>query len=463
MSILVYILTLIGLLFIIPNSREAFSPSYVFFVSIIYFLLLIYFFITQKDKRNNWMRFDVIFLIGYSIVHIQIPFLASIGSEPPNPSFIWINKNVVNYATWLSVFSINLWMIGNQLSRKRWNFKKIRINKIDNLNINFFKLDLCLGILFVAFLALVGRTFYTGEVQGAGTWGQGSVYIYLIFGNILTLRIIYFIYNLKNRYSIKIIFRSLLNNKVFFLTLTIHTILFLLNGDRGPVMNTGLAILGAYAILIKPIKFRELTLLIISGAFIFTLIGLGRGAKTDGFGEKNIFERGYEQYNKEKDETNISNELASSVRVQYRALDVVPEYHPYLYGSTYLFNLTNLFPFAGSTIINTFNIPTIYTDSSTFFTYMGQGKWSSWGEGSELLGDMYINFGVYGVYILMFIFGYYSNYIYIKANELNITYIIIYIGIFMSAIYINRSYLLFPLKDIVYMLFFNYIFTRVIK
>src|SRR5690606_5031836 len=231
MSILVYILTLIGLLFIIPNSREAFSPSYVFFVSIIYFLLLIYFFITQKDKRNNWMRFDVIFLIGYTIVHFQIPFLASIGIEPADPYFIWINKNVVNYATWMSVVAINLWMLGYTLARNKSN-KQLIHTPSKSIKVNFVKYDMLLGISFISFLVFVGRTFFTGEAQGVGTWGAGAVYIYLIFSKLLFLRIIYFIINLPKRASLLDITKSLFSNKVFALILLTNSILFLLSGDR---------------------------------------------------------------------------------------------------------------------------------------------------------------------------------------------------------------------------------------
>src|SRR5690606_11228128 len=97
-----YIIILVLLLFLFPDRFSLFDEQYNFVISIIYAITLLFYLMQQKTHSSNWLRFDVIFLVGYTIVHFQIPFLASLGIEPERPDFIWINKQVVNFATWMS-------------------------------------------------------------------------------------------------------------------------------------------------------------------------------------------------------------------------------------------------------------------------------------------------------------------------------------------------------------------------
>lgn len=71
-----------------------------------------YFLISNLKIFKSWVRYDLFFLLGFLILHFQIPFLAAIGIEPQRPNFIWINKMVVNYATWLSAISMLMWQLG---------------------------------------------------------------------------------------------------------------------------------------------------------------------------------------------------------------------------------------------------------------------------------------------------------------------------------------------------------------
>ena len=109
---LFYFFSIIILFVLKPEINGDFDYEYNFLLSLYYFIILLTFLLEQRLKDNNWLRFDVVFLIGYTIVHFQIPFLASLGVEPSNPSFIWLDKSVVNYSTWLSLISITLWIFG---------------------------------------------------------------------------------------------------------------------------------------------------------------------------------------------------------------------------------------------------------------------------------------------------------------------------------------------------------------
>lgn len=444
-----------------PDKYQTFNDSYILLLSVLYLFILVFFLYRQSKTNKNWLRLDVIFLIGYTIVHFQIPFLASIGIEPSRPDFIWLNKLVVNYATWMSLFSISLWMFGYEL------IKNVSENdvyfKAPSYKVNNKKIDLILLVSFVFFLSTVGPSLFQGVYDGGMSWGSGANYMFLIFRTILYLRIIYFFSSLSKNFTLKVIFKKALQQKIFLVILTIYTFLFLLSGDRGPILYIALIIVGSYAIYIRPISLTKLVSFVLIGAFMFTLLRFGRGRDASEFEDSNIFKRGYSIYQENKDETNITNELASSVRIQYRALDIFPVSHPYLNGISFLTVGIGVIPFAGSFVVDYFNIPYQYQSSSRFFTYIGQGPNPTSGEGSELLADIYINFGLYGTFIIMFAFGMLSAFAVKKMKYGHSNYTILYIILVYSAISMNRGMLFTPLKDITYLLLFNYIFTRYFK
>ncbi|MVX37325.1 hypothetical protein, partial [Myroides sp. LoEW2-1] len=173
------------------------------------------------------------------------------------------------------------------------------------------------------------------------------------------------------------------------------------------------------------------------GAVTFTILKFGRSRDINQVEQGNIFERGYTNYKNHENDVGFTDELALSVRIQYRALDVVPDKHPYLYGITFVTGTLSAIPFATSTFMNTFNIPEEYVATTTFFTYLGQGKNPTSGEGSEILGDIYVNFGLYLTFVIMILFGYVTSIVYVNALQMKFNYIIILILLTGVSIYWN--------------------------
>ncbi len=462
MGTIVYFIVLILLVLVVPDRFEVFNSNYNLALSLIYFCLLIFHFYQNMKVSKNWLRFDVVFLIGFTIVHIQIPYFASIGIEPSHPQFVWINKNLVNFATWMSVVAITCWLLGySYFVNKGRNLQKY-IKPSTSLHINYFKYDIILLSSFLVFLGLAGTSLLSGVYDGGNSYNSGANYVYLILVSLLFLRIIYFFKDFTQGSSIKYIIHRAFSYKIFSLVLILFVLLFLFAGDRGPVMQVALIIGGLYGLIVKPISLKTLIVFTVAGAFVFTLISLGRGGDASQFEEGNIFERGYSSY-QTQEEGNTTEELATSVRLQYIALDVVPDKHPYLYGVTFFTVGVGVIPFMGSAVLNIFSIPDMYKSSSSFFTILTKGPNSGSGTGSEILADIYINFGLVLTFVIMLIFGIFSAHVFNKATSRNFVYLLIFIILIYSALSMNRGMLFTPLKDIVYILFFNYLFTRIIK
>lgn len=461
MGTIVYLIAFIVLLIITPSRFEPFNADFNFGLSMMYFILVTFHLYQQTKFTKNWLRFDVLFIIGYTIVHIQIPYFASIGIEPSDPNFVWINKNVVNFATWMSVMAMLVWIWGYKITIKK-NILSPQITAKTFYNINYFKYDLLLLISFILFISLVGSAVLGGAYNGVSAWGEGANYAYLILTSLLYLRIIYFFKEIPKKSTIKYIVNKVLSQKMFATILIIYVMLFLFSGDRGPVLAVALIVAGLYALYIKPIPLTRLVLFVVAGAFIFSIISLGRGGEAQQLADSNIFERGYANY-QTQESGNTTEELATSVRLLYVALDVVPNKHSYLYGISFFTVGVGVVPFLSSTVIDIFKIPKMYKSSSSFFTILTKGPNPTSGAGSELLADIYINFGLLITFVIMLLFGIFSGHVSNQIRLLNFNYVLIFIILLYSALSMNRGMLFTPLKDIVYISFFNYLFTRIIK
>src|SRR5690606_17602100 len=126
------------------------------------------------------------------------------------------------------------------------------------------------------------------------------------------------------------VFFALLEHRWLFLISIIYFLMFLYVGDRGPIMQLGITYLLCYTLFQKRISFVKLFTIIIVGATFFTIIEYGR-TRDATYREGNILTVGYDNFTKSDTQFNPTNELATSVRILYRALDVVPDYHPFLY------------------------------------------------------------------------------------------------------------------------------------
>ncbi|WP_201539267.1 O-antigen polymerase, partial [Psychrobacter faecalis] len=431
---LFYISSLVLLIFLKPEKFEVFSRISVFNFSVIYFLLILYHFLTTRVSDNNWMRFDVFFILGFTIVHLQIPFLASLGIEPTRDFHIWINKDVVNYATWMSVVSMNIWLVGYSLIKLRYkpSSRFIISNKKKRM------LDI------ITTLSLIGLLYSAGSILLKGlydleSWGAIATYMLALLNALLILRIVYFFSQIPYDSSYFKIINQLKYNKLFITNLLLFITLFFLAGDRGVVLGLLLVIATSYSLFVKKLALRHIATSIIVGAFIFTIIGLGRVGDEDSLDDRNMFQRGLDTLETSNRRDNITDELASSVRIQYRALDVFPEKEDYLKGKTHISTLAGIIPFGPSFIIDLLQLDSSYHSSASYFTYLGQGRYASYGEGSEILGDLYINYGLYITFLVMFIFGLYSKKCFKEAKNFNIFYVLLYCILVMLAFNINRG------------------------
>lgn len=449
----------LSVLIVLLTAPEKFSykdDDYILFVSNIIIVNVLVYFYQNKRYFDSWIRFDTLFIIGFLIVHFQIPYLSTFGIEPVRGNYVWTNLLVVNYAIMVSGVALLLWIIGyyfflifgyKSLAKVPMKDYRIQTRPIFNILLISSLLTFCIQ---------VGAQFWSGQHAGVYNWGAGATYSFLILRTLLTLSVIYLFINNKGAFtSIPSFIKTLYRNKTLFLIVIFYCCIFLYVGDRGPVMQLLIVFIGGYTLFNRNISLSSLILTVIMGSIIFTIIGLGRSSEKYG-DNGNVFSKGYENF--VKGEFIIpTEELASSVRILYRAIDVVPSQHPYLNGVTIGSNLIDIIPFSSNVV----NIPPLYRNSTAFFTIWEKGTDFEFGDGSEIIADLYINFGVWGALPIFIIFGYYIARLTYKATYVqNHTTILIYLGLLALAIYINRSNFLVPLKPILYTIVFDFFLAK---
>lgn len=440
-NIIFVFISMIMTILLMPLRNEVFSSVTNVTLSIIAISNVLIFWKTSSKINNHWIRFEILFLIGFLIVNFQIPFSASLGWEPDNPAFIWINKNVVNYATWLSTISLLFWILGYLISVifNRNNNFNIKKKKIFDLSILLKRIKTLIIILFPLFLVLVGQDFLQGKYDGGENWGAGASYIYLLLHSALVIYlVVFFKYNRFKMKGLKAMGMVILKNKIPFFILISYILIFLLAGDRGPVIQIGIVVAFMFSFTQMRIKGRTFVVFIFIAAIIMSVVKMGR-MDPSLRSESNIFTEGYKNFS-ETEQFNPTLELASSNRILFRALDVVPSSHPYLYGTTMMGDIISGIPFGARTLFPILELPKPYTSSTNFFTFIGQGSFSTWGEGSQLIADIYINLGIYGVMFLMFLFGVLICRLSFSLIYSNNLFVIIVYSIFtMLSIYLNRA------------------------
>ena len=285
----------------------------------------------------------------------------------------------------------------------------------------------------------------------------GSQFIfnfYLEFSILLLTTII--IINNKNKYKTKAVSWLKRLDKKYLLLVAVYLLLFLSIGDRGAAVEVTFTFLVLFGAIVRPISFKEFTGIILLGAIVLTLIGLGRSSTSD----ENILVAGA---NKIEFQSNYdaTMELANSVRTLYNGLSNVPEQHDYFLGKLWIKNFLALIPLSQNVYFQLTDDKPYEFGSAAYITYIRFGTKSPSGEGTSLIADIYLNFGLIGVIFFMFLLGLFIKKLQNELNTQQSFYWIISAGIFASvAFYMGRGSLFDGLRPVLWGLILVILFTK---
>lgn len=446
-------MTLFVLLFLFkPSFESSIDILKLFIYSSVFLFAVFIHLLSQKNK--NWFRLDILFLLGFGVVHFQWAIMMSFGDITP-VYILWGIGDIrnMNYGTWLSSVGILVWFMGYA-----WLHSKKR-NMVE-YSIKYKKLFWISVILFILFIMMAGSGFLSGGIykgQGGGSTGAGiSVYFQLLLSiSILALTAVIILHK-KNTFKSKTIVWFLGLDKKYLILAGSYILLFLSVGDRGAAVQLTITFLVLFGALVRPISLKEFSLIIVVGAIVLTLIGLGRSVETD----ENILVAGA---NKAEFTSNydVTMELANSARTLYSGLSDVPEHHDYFWGKLWLGKFLAVIPLSQNVYLQLSGDKSYELGSAGYITYLRYGVRPPSGEGTSLIIDIYLNFGLIGVIFFMFLLGLFFKKVQNELNQQKSYYWIITAALLAStAFYMGRGSLFDVLRPILWGLVLATVFVK---
>lgn len=433
----IFFIFLLSIILLEPSFRGIINYNILSIYMILFLVILSIYFLF--DKSTNYFRIDILFILGFSIVHFQWPIMMAFSEiEPIRFSKLYSNSIYINYGTWLSLLGLISWLIGFS-----FNFRK-KYNKKSKYQIRYQKLLWFSYFLFVSFILFAGQSFLNGDVynkHGSSDPISGVAgYIYILFNISIIILTVSIIYNNRNFYKGSLIRWLMILDPKYLLLVIVYIFIFLKAGDRGGPLQIVMAFFIIFGVLVRPINVKEFIVLILSGALVMTVIGIVRASD---LGALNNFQivSGYD----------LTINLANSARTLYMGLSNVPEYHDFFLGKLWLGNILGAIPFAQGTYLKISGDEAHLINTANYITFMRYGLNAHTGEGTSLIVDIYLNFGKYGVIVAMFTLGLFFKKVQIELESMNSFHWIVIAGILGSVtFYMGRAGIFTPLKAILW-------------
>lgn len=461
-------------------TREIFSYGIGDLICCLLFVFavtVLFFSIQQKSElRGNWTKPSNILLLGMFIVNYQ--YIIDIVLGYKNLGY-FSTPEIVVYGCYLSTigylayvlgaahhFKLNHKLMSNSLktSSTLKTISTIKFTYLVTLQILCF----ALWLYSVNVIALLSGSLYGAEVGPSHT---ANLLETLLFGTNIAILVCVVINSQKNHVKT---FKSFLqhNSAISWACIITYMIIRLVSGDRGPFIYTGLALYFSYIFVTKKkLKIVTILLFFISFSLLISLVGMARSdAESGTFIER--MSNSYSEFSSSETARfsnrtilNSTEELALSVRCNLLAIDEVRNHsHPLKYGQYQIYQLLECIPFMPSFLTNTLNIEPKDISSGSFLTKVHFGDYYSSGQiGTTCIADFYLDGGIIGVFVGMFLVGLFFRYVdrvICIYNSVSVIALIITIIYASMCIYISRSSFISQLKPfvIVVILFYANLF-----
>ncbi|MDO5542827.1 MAG: O-antigen polymerase [Acinetobacter sp.] len=452
------------LLVVLMGSYLVFLPDFFNFDYLVYIFVIIFLALAVYSFRDrvlvlngNYVTITFLFLLSFLIVHFQFYLDYIFALRDKLNAYLYLDYNVVPKAITLAAIALLCYLIGVTY-QSVVALKGYQIKAKKNINFSLIFLKILFVSLFILNLYVTPFEYYQGNYGDymnnnkisylqsiSNQLFQVSIWSYIICIIIgLAQKEVKF-YNLY-QYILKFGF-------LFLLIVTLYSFLTLSAGSRNPIIKICLLLFVGYVILskklINPIVY--LVLIVIFGYFI-EFIGYFRNVD----GSLDILSRLNEAYLLKSDYQNAidqkslflpSVELAGSVDA-YHAIVMDQEHNSKLYGLGILAPLISIVPGLGYLIQSVFSIE--LKGSAQYITEM---MGTSYGTGTTALADIYLNFGLWGVIFIFFVFGYYVAKLdeksYRDFKNISLLNQVLFMVLISNAIYLGRASIFYVFSDVV--------------
>jgi len=453
-----------------------YSPSYMDTSSIGLLLsiaaLAIIVFFTKKEKEINlkkqYLKHSTLVIFGFVVVHFQYHIDFLLGYINNFYPYIWVQNDIVVKALAVSVSGLLCFLIGYLWYKKKKSFQN---SKQENNKVISIKLLSYLAAVLLAAYFYYANPLYLMGFYGAEDIGAEAAYIILVFKTVVFAVLIQTARNFKIK---EIKFTNFLsyaksNSLLINILIGVYLTSVLISGDRGPIIFFGIAYFGNYLFVSnKKLNIYKTVGILVLGAAFITILGKVRSLDRNlSFSERFSTSLQMDSRFETKSILPQTQELATSIRALHHTVNHIPNQHDYLYGRFQLQQALSIIPFGNSFVQLIFEDNSYkYRSSAHFITWIILGDNPYMGHGSSVTSDFYFDFGLLGVLVGMFIFGYVMRYaeVAMYSQQLPSLFTHAFFIVFLSsAIYISRSTFLIEMKAVVWTFFILFINQKFIN
>ena len=452
-SILIFNFIILSILFLF--CPEEVNKFYIFSCLITVLFSLIVFYRVKIRQTNQFILFSIttFFLLSYIIVHFQIPIIELFGISIKSNifHFIWTDESIINKSVITSSLGILAFMIGSfildvNIKEQKNIIVKYRTNK------SILFLIVPTYIFYILFFITSGSyssgAYYAGDQLGMSNYFFSAFNVFL--SSILITRL-YYISLINNQKINFIAYLKLFGMPVLIIVLWHITFSFYV-GDRGPVLIYSTLLMSLYFTRFHRFKFIYLIIFFLLVGPIMSLMSQARSRYIGQsyldrmknaqmvYSEKTKILSKFESDNIIMPQT---VELAYSIRCLNHAIYSISDINDYFFGYFQIRQIVSCIPGAGGIFLKIFGDNNKkYNGSSGYITYLIQGDYPKYGDGTSVTADLYLDFGILGVIVGCMLFGAflsrYEQYLY--KNSINSMLIWIILLLYLSsALSLGRS------------------------
>ena len=400
-------------------------------------IFFVAFYILFKERiRNNLICFEFIFSFSFLYTNYLYPtFLYNINASfslfglefPENYIDRGIALTTVGYV-FLTLGLLKYPCIAYLANeRKRNQFKELAFYKPAAV--------LLLLLLIVSLIPVLQSGIYDGN------YGEGAFY--------KVVADVFIYYLIFETFSNSKSFKGLIKkNTLFFALVLSYVVLMTLIGNRGMFMRIRVITLFCYNYFVKRIKVKHFVIMLVFGMALMTFVGQERGGGS-----------GRSEANREIPTVLL---LGKDLIINNRSLYVLMDYgdrYGFTFGRTSGLDFLAVIPFGQSLFMKFTGLSEGELNSATLVTdlfYQGNDD-NRIGLGTNLIGDIYISFGFFGVVFLMYFLGVFISRLHYKGMRGDMLSLFIYAIFTMTAIIYVRSPYFSMLRPVIWSIAFYYI------
>jgi len=394
----------------------AFDRTWMLIASSLGVLGFVFVAVLKMSTRREFAWFGIfnLFCFSFILVHFQFPILVYFHPELADNARLWPRMEYTTRAVVIGAIAFVVFLIGYMMrygiiSNRERRRRQVIIGPVEYRKIfpTIFGLAL---LAFVLFLGTVGRDFLGGAYAGSANWGPGATYCFLAFEIFFNLALIFEIYRMRMEDSERGFISYVFGFNKFLLAFTGVYILFqIFTGDRGPIITTGILLIGGYDYFFKRLGLKFFIPFLLSGAIVMTLISQYRTRDITMTMEERVERAKYRVEDKRYYE--YTADLAGTIRTLNSSVALVPEEMGYFKGVIQLGGIVGIVPFAQKLIPFSINGWRVGITSSFFNTMVLHGLFNPIGAGTTIVADAYLDFGLYSVIPLMFLVGIFQGFL----------------------------------------------------